>query len=185
MTNNYTLEKTPQLPSSLPSSPLASLPSTPRTLYSIMGISVGCFSFSATPFFLLFFFPRLQHGVLHRPPSSQRHSSSWVSTCRGVPCRCIGLAFFSGVFCPDWLLPIGPVSLKPVARPYPKPNHSPSSVKNVLLQASLSPAKSFPGFVYTVSVLVSAEKGGKLSSKHRKNRSLNFTSVPGCTCCSR
>lgn len=78
--------------------------------------------------------------------------------CAGIPCHCTGLAFFSGVSCPDRLLPVGPVSLKLVGRSYPKPNHSPSVV---LPQVPLFPAKSFPGFICTVSMLVSAEKGGK------------------------
>jgi len=45
---------------------------------------------------------------------------------------------FSGISCPDRLLPVGPVSLKLVASSYPKPNHYLSAVKNILPQAPLS-----------------------------------------------
>lgn len=178
MTNSYTLEKTPQLPSrhlSFPSPPCQSPVHSPHIIFSHGG-QCGVFSFFCHSLFLALFFPRLQCGVLHRPPYSQRCSSSWVSTCAGIPACCTGLAFFSSVSCPN---------LKPVARSYPKPNHSLSAVKNVVPQAPLSPAKSFPGLVCTVSVLVSAEKGGKLSSERRKNRPLNFTPVPGYACCSQ
>lgn len=115
-----------------------------------MGISAGCFSVIATFYFLLFFSPWLQHGALPRPPSSQRPHSSWVSMYTSIPCAS----------CLDCLLLGRPVFLKLVARSYPKPNNSPSAVKNVLTWDSLSPAVT-RGFSCTLSRLVCAEKGGK------------------------
>lgn len=177
------LRKKLQLPFRHLSSPLASLQSTAWILYSVMGVSVVRFPFSATLCFLLFFSPRLQHGVLHRPPSSQRHSSFWVSMCTGILCHCTGLAFFSGVSCPDWLLPLHPVSLKLVSRSYPKPNHSPSAVRNVLPQASLQ-SHSLASSVLSPCWYV-WRREETLSWGHRKKRCLNFTLVPGHSHCSR
>lgn len=59
---------------------------------------------------------------------------------------------------------------------YPAPNHSPSTLKNVLPQAPFAPAKSFPGFICTVSILARTEKRGKAFLRAREKPVPDFPS---------
>lgn len=124
-------------------------------------------------FFWVFF-----HGCSMEPCPGHHLLKSLVPS--GNPCGQVSPA--PSVSCLDWILLVGPLFLKLVARSYPKPNHSPSAVKNVLTWDSLSPAVTH-GLICTLPMLLWAERGGKASWEHRKNRSLS--PVPGHIPCSR
>lgn len=122
------------------------------------------FFFYGHSLFLALFFPWLQHCVLARPPSSQNPHSSWVS-------------MYTSVSCLDCLLLVGPFFLKLVARSYPKPNHFPSAVKNVLTRGSLSSAVT--PWLHLYSLHDAACRVGRKNFLERKNRFLSFIPVPG------